>query len=419
MLGKKNSELDYGLYLKILIVGVIWTVLINPAFGQVVLVSSKLRPSRPVGKAKSKAKTKPQPVEESIAEALPPPEAKVTEDKLRFVVTPPQLSQIGMAPDNKEAAKTKAPLLWPDLLGFEFEVIKLDSRGHMEEKRKERARFYVEEMSGGVNLEMVEIPAGTFLMGSSPFELEQVGANYSRGTLKDAKSEVQQRLKMETPQRMVKVPALYFSKYEVTQAQWRAVASLPKVNRELMSDPSNFKGGNRPVEQISWEDAMEFCERLSRATGRRYRLPTEAEWEYACRSGTKWPFSFGETIETDWVNYNGKIPYAGAAKDSNRQQTVPVGSLGVANAFGLYDMHGNVWEWCLDSWHEGYAGAPSDSSVWDKDSDQSVRVLRGGAWDSSAGECRSSERRPASYSFRLNNVGFRVVAEVDTPLASK
>ncbi|MGE0883400.1 MAG: formylglycine-generating enzyme family protein [Blastocatellales bacterium] len=419
MLGNKSSKLNYVLFLKSLIVGLIWTVTYNPAEGQVVLVSSKLRSSRPASKAKPKAKIKPQPVDENVAEALSISETNITGDKLRFVVTLPELSQIGITPDIKEAVKSKIPLSWPELLGFEFEVVKLDSRGHMEEKRKERARFYLEEMSGGVNLEMVEIPAGTFLMGSSTFELEEVEANYSRGTLKDAKSEVQQRLKMETPQRMVKVSALYFSKYEVTQAQWRAVASLPKVNRELMSDPSNFKGGNRPVEQISWEDAMEFCERLSRATGRRYRLPTEAEWEYACRSGTKWPFSFGETIETDWVNYNGKIPYAGAARDSNRQQTVPVGSLGVANAFGLYDMHGNVWEWCLDSWHEGYAGAPSDSSVWDKDSDQSVRVLRGGAWDSSAGECRSSERRPASYSFRLNNVGFRVVAEVDTPLTSK
>lgn len=419
MLGNKSSKLNYVLFLKSLIVGLIWAVTYNPADGQVVLVSSKLRSSRPASKAKPKAKIKPQPVDENVAEALSISETNITGDKLRFVVTPPELSQIGITPGIKEAVKSKTPLSWPELLGFEFEVVKLDSRGHIEEKRKERARFYLEEMSGGVNLEMVEIPAGTFLMGSSTFELEEVEANYSRGTLKDAKSEVQQRLKMETPQRMVKVSALYFSKYEVTQAQWRAVASLPKVNRELMSDPSNFKGGNRPVEQISWEDAMEFCERLSRATGRRYRLPTEAEWEYACRSGTKWPFSFGETIETDWVNYNGKIPYAGAARDSNRQQTVPVGSLGVANAFGLYDMHGNVWEWCLDSWHEGYAGAPSDSSVWDKDGDQSVRVLRGGAWDSSAGECRSSERRPASYSFRLNNVGFRVVAEVDTPMTSK
>jgi len=97
---------------------------------------------------------------------------------------------------------------------------------------------------------------------------------------------------------------------------------------------------------------------------------------------------------------------------------VTVGSLAIANAFGLYDMHGNVWEWCQDSWHAGYTGAPSDSSVWEKEED-TLRILRGGAWDSSAGECRSSERRPASNSFRLNNVGFRVVAEIDIPLASK
>ncbi len=419
MLGTTNRKISYGLCLRVLITVVVMAVLISPAIGQVVLVSSKLRPSRPANKSKSKPKNKPQPAAETILETLPSPETAMSEAQLSFVVTPPLLSQMGIASDKNDGASEKVTPISPELLGFEFDVVKLDSRAHVEERRKERARFYVEAMSGGVSLEMVEIPAGTFLMGSSPFELEQVEANYSRGTLKDAKSEVQQRLKMETPQRVVKVPALYFSKYEVTQAQWRAVASLPKVSRELMSDPSNFKGGNRPVEQISWEDAMEFCERLSLATGRRYRLPTEAEWEYACRSGTRWPFSLGDTVDTDWVNYNGKIPYAGASKDTNRQQTVAVGSLGVANAFGLYDMHGNVWEWCLDTWHEGYTGAPTDNSAWEKDGEPSVRVLRGGAWDSSAGECRSSERRPASYSFRLNNVGFRVVAEADMPLEAK
>ena len=331
--------------------------------------------------------------------------------KLNFEITPPSLNK----PESGNPAKPK-PL--PELLGYEFDVIHVDDKGRLEERRKERARFYVEDAGGGVKLEMVELPAGSFVMGSNQGDLEQIENNYARALSKEARPVLQSRLLSETPQRTIKVSSFYMSKYEVTQAQWRAVAGLPKVNHELMSDPSAFKGGNRPVEQISWEDAVEFCERLSRLTGRRYRLPTEAEWEYACRAGTTWPFSLGGTIEPDWVNYNGRQPYASASKDTYRQQSVAAGSLGVANAFGLYDMHGNVWEWCLDVWHENYAGAPVDGSAWLSEAEKPPRVLRGGAWDSPAGECRSSERRQAAALLRMNNVGFRIVAEIDAPLVS-
>jgi len=307
MLGTYSKKSKFRLSAEIALALFILAAMTGSAIGQVVLVTSKLRPSRVSSKSKSRPKSKQQPVPESIEEAVPAqaaepapaPESAFPHEQLSFVVNPPPLSKMEAANGRKEARESREPAdsrsstLWPNLLGYEFEVIKLDERGHTEERRKERARFYVENLNGGVNLEMVEIPSGTFLMGSSPFGLEQIEMNYSRGGLKDSKSELQQRLKAETPQRIVKVSAFFVGKYEVTQAQWRAVASLPKVNRELMSDPSHFKGGNRPVEQISWEDAVEFCERLSRATGRHYRLPTEAEWEYACRSGTKWPFSLG------------------------------------------------------------------------------------------------------------------------------
>jgi formylglycine-generating enzyme required for sulfatase activity len=156
---------------------------------------------------------------------------------------------------------------------------------------------------------------------------------------------------------------------------------------------------------------VEFCERLSRATGRRYRLPTEAEWEYACRAGAQWPFHFGQAIIPEWANYHGRYPYAAAPKSAHRQQTIPVGSLGIANAFGLYDMHGNVWEWCLDSWHDNYFSSPEDGSSWEEGGVGYLKALRGGAWDSSAGECRVSSRNRITSSLRLNNVGFRVVAE--------
>ncbi|MDX2040117.1 MAG: formylglycine-generating enzyme family protein [Acidobacteriota bacterium] len=361
-------------------------------------------------KSKSKKKTQApvaQPAQQTaeLAPIIPPAST------LSFAITPPPLGKV-----EPESPVTSKAL--PELLGYEFDVVQIDERGRLGERRKERARFYIEDEGGGVKLEMVELPAGSFVMGSNQNDLEMIGTDYARSLGKDAKPTLQTRLLSETPQRTVKLPGFYMSKYEVTQAQWRVVAGLPKVNQELMSDPSAFKGGNRPVEQISWEDAVEFCDRLSRLTGRRYRLPTEAEWEYACRAGTTWPFSLGGTIESDWVNYNGRLPYAFAARDAYRQQTIVVGSLSVANAFGLYDMHGNVWEWCLDAWHGNYSGAPSDGSSWQADGEKVPRVLRGGAWDSPAGECRSSERKQATSLLRLNNVGFRVVAEIEAPLAT-
>ncbi|NEO36560.1 MAG: formylglycine-generating enzyme family protein [Moorea sp. SIOASIH] len=253
-------------------------------------------------------------------------------------------------------------------------------------------QYFAEDLGNGITLEMVAIPGGTFVMGSP--ETEEGHSND------------------ESPQHQVTVKSFLMGKYPVTQAQWQAVAALPQVNRELEPNPSYFKGEDRPVERVSWDDAVEFCERLSQHTKRPYRLPSEAEWEYACRAGTTTPFHFGETITTDLANYNGNYTYGSGSKGKFAQETTPVGSFGVANEFGLYDMHGNVWEWCADHWHSNYKGAPTDGSVWEEFNDNynNNRLLRGGSWVLNPASCRSASRYDAFPGFRHSYViGFRVV----------
>ena len=278
------------------------------------------------------------------------------------------------------------------LNGFEFDTVTVHSSGSVTNRLKGQGQYFTEDITG-VLLEMVEIAGGTFLMGSPNSEAD--------------------RSSEEGPQHQVIVPTFYMGKYEVTQAQWRAVASLPKVKRELKTGPSHFKGDNLPVEQVSWGDAMEFCERLSRVTGRQYRLPTEAEWEYACRAGTTTPFAFGGTVTPELVNYDGNFPYAQASKGMYREKTTPVGNMGVANGFGLYDMHGNVREWCLDTWHKNYNDAPPDGRVWEG-GDTRYRVLRGGSWFGYANNSRAANRVKNLPDFRADYYGFRVVLAART-----
>jgi len=159
------------------------------------------------------------------------------------------------------------------------------------------------------------------------------------------------------------------------------------------------------VEQVSWNDAIAFCNKLSQKTGRRYRLPSEAEWEYACRAGTKTPFYFGETITTELANYDGTSTYAAEPKGKYREQTTEVGSF-PPNAFGLYDMHGNAWEWCEDSYHTSYEGAPKDGSSW-IDNDNNYHLLRGGSWINDPQNCRSACRND-DFNIVIGNIGFRV-----------
>jgi len=272
---------------------------------------------------------------------------------------------------------------------FEFATVTLDENGRVIGEERGLARQFTEELSSDVQLDMVQIEGGKFMMGSPENEADRFGD--------------------EGPQHEVNVPDFFIGKYAVTQAQWKVVAGWEKVEIELKPDPSNFKGENRPVENISWDEAKEFCKRLAKKTGREYRLPTEAEWEYACRAGTDSPFAFGETITPDYVNYDGNFPYAKAKKGKYRKETVEVGSLGVANGWGLYDMHGNVWEWCEDLWHGNYEGAPRDGSAWLSGGDSSRRVVRGGSYGNFARYCRSAYRYNYVPASRIHDLGFRVV----------
>lgn len=252
---------------------------------------------------------------------------------------------------------------------------------------------------------LIEIPAGSFLMGSPPNEA--------------------QRSLDEGPQHLVQLQGFFISQTPITQAQWREVAEwtpqdTERWGRELNPNPSRFSGQSdsdrRPVEQVSWYDAMEFCHRLSQRTGRHYTLPSEAQWEYACRAGTTTPFAFGATLSAKLANYDANYTYGDGPRGEYRAETTPVGMF-PANAWGLHDMHGNVWEWCLDRWHDRYAGAPSDGSAWlmpSADEDESM-LLRGGSWIGGPGGCRSACRAPFQLGIAGIFVGFRVVAGPGEP----
>ncbi|MEH2336178.1 SUMF1/EgtB/PvdO family nonheme iron enzyme [Nostoc sp.] len=261
----------------------------------------------------------------------------------------------------------------------EFETVTVDEKGQVIKRDpNKQAKFFKEDLGNDITLDMVQILAGSFNMGSPPGEKD--------------------RETIEEPQHVVNVPAFFIGKFEVTQEQYQQI---------MGNNPSNFKGLKRPVEQVSWNDAVDFCNKLSQKTGRKYRLPSEAEWEYACRAGTKTPFYFGETITTELANYKGDSTYASEPQGIDRQETTEVGSF-PPNAFGLYDMHGNVWEWCQDTWHDSYKGAPQNGSAW-INNDIDYHYLRGGSWLNNPVNCRSACR---NCNLRVNlyyNFGFRIV----------
>jgi formylglycine-generating enzyme required for sulfatase activity len=277
-----------------------------------------------------------------------------------------------------------------------FETVLLDERGEVTQRSIYPTKLVKEALGNGIELELVNIPVGSFQMGSPRTEAESTDR--------------------ERPQHSVMLKSFFMGKYPVTQAQWKAVASFSKIKIDLNPDPSRFKGNNLPVETVSWNEAVEFCARLSQKTGKKYRLPSESEWEYACRSETKTPFHFGETITQELANYDGSTAYGKGPKGAYRKKTTEVGSFKVANAYGLYEMHGNVWEWCQDYWHDSYEGSPADGSAWITGGNASSRLLRGGSWVNDPGECRSAFRIGLAPDYRLDTFGFRVVC--DSPRTS-
>jgi formylglycine-generating enzyme required for sulfatase activity len=281
------------------------------------------------------------------------------EEKIRQL----EIEKQKVAEERRQAEENKGKL-------FKFQIVTVNARGKIIKRIPKKARYQTEDLGNGVTLEMVYIPEGRFLMGSPETEK---GRNSDEG-----------------PQHQVTLEPFYMGKYPVTQAQYKAV-----MGKNPSYFKSWFKGKNRPVEQVSWHDAVEFCKRLSEMTGRTYRLPSEAQWEYAARAGTTTPFYFGDTITSKLANYN-----------SNK--TTDVGSF-PPNAFGLYDMLGNVWEWCADPWHDNYEGAPTDGSVWEEDPSRNKRVRRGSSWDLNADFCRTAYRDWHVPGGRFDKVGIRVV----------
>ena len=270
-----------------------------------------------------------------------------------------------------------------------------------------------EQLVEGVALTMLRIPAGSFEMGAPQTEAESI--------------------ETERPVHRVTLGEFLLGQTPITQAQWRAVAEWMRLGNEpvdrwpesldpdpvaKLTFPERFRGEQRPVVNVSWFDAQAFCQRLALRTGKNYTLPSEAQWEYACRAGTTTPFHYGATISTELGNYNGREVYGDGEKGEYRQQTTDVASF-PANPWGLHDMHGNVWEWCADYWHYNYEEAPIDERAWvgrETDQNQNAnkikvsanRLLRGGSWYGPPRNCRSAYRDYSRPGNRGLSIGFRV-----------
>ncbi|MEB3310593.1 MAG: formylglycine-generating enzyme family protein [Snowella sp.] len=266
---------------------------------------------------------------------------------------------------------------------YKFQSVTVNVKGEITQWTPGIAQYYREKLDKGIYLDMVYIPGGTFMMGSPASEKK---TDWSDGR--------------EEEQHLVTLEPFWMGKFAVTQKQWRAIMGW---------NPSRFKNDQHPVEQVSWNHCQQFCQKLSEFTGKNYRLPSEAQWEYACRAGTTTPFNCGETLITDLVNYDGTEVYAAEKNEIFWDSTEEVG-LFPPNAYGLYDMHGNVWEWCEDEWHDNYDEAPSDGSAWvDNHSDSDGRIIRGGSWHSHPIYCRSANRYYFHRNFSISYLGCRVV----------
>ncbi len=239
---------------------------------------------------------------------------------------------------------------------------------------------YTENING-VTLDLVRVPQGTFIMGNDRSPNPE-----------------------EKPAHQVSLKSFYLGQYEVTRGQWNLVRALPKINRDLEQMFIGTSNGwtreeTTPADFMFWGDAVEFCDRLSKFTGKKYRLPSEAEWEYACRAGTTTEYSFGDQVDFSLAHFKNSL---------TAPPLLPIGKIGYSNNWGLFEMHGNVAEWCLDAEHPNYIGAPTDGSAWGLGGG----CQRGGAYDWYATLGRSSARLFWTRNLRISEFGFRVVAEI-------
>lgn len=304
-----------------------------------------------------------------------------------------------------EIPDAKIPPIISDSLGrlsdLTFAVPMLNETGYQMSTVKKVVSYFMEN---NIRLEMAQIRGGRFLMGTNWAEIEKAYSDSINH--KDALT--RETIAAEMPQHQVNIAGFFMSKYEITQAQWQAVmGNLPD------DIPQKFRGESFPVINISWHKANEFCQKLSLLTGKTYRLPTEAEWEYAAKAGTDAPFGFGQSINSNLANFRATVPYLSAAKGEYREKLIAVGSLNALNGFGLADMHGNVWEWTADNWSDDYNNARTNGSAWMTNAQdyRLYRVIRGGSWDSIGNNCRSTHRRKQPQTYGSEKIGFRVVMQ--------
>ncbi len=318
----------------------------------------------------------------------------------------------------------------PPLTSYNAEYAVVDDRGGVNLHTRPTKLFSLD--LDGVPLNMVEIPGGSFDMGINDSDIKWLDAEYTMHQkysdpreAQTAEGNAKKLVRAQLARHRVSVPPFYIGQYEVTREQWRAIASRAdlKVSIDLANpDPSTSQSQGLtkaqanmlPVESVTWFDAKEFCDRLSKLTGYKFRLPSEAEWEYACRAGSDKHFHTGNLLPPEMSNYDGRSRYRIEQRGEDRfrrQKTTPVGSF-KPNAFGLFDLHGNVWEWCLDPWHNDYQGAPTDGSAWLNDGNDVFRVQRGGNYDAVGYECRCGHRSYDRPDSKSSQKGFRVIMEV-------
>ena len=272
---------------------------------------------------------------------------------------------------------------------FSFETVTVNDRGDIIDRQKKLAFYYTENLGGGIELEMVYIPAGSLTIRAENNE-----------------------------EKIIDIPSFHIGKYPVTQSQYQAVIGK---NPSYFNVKQGLPYSNRmPVEQVSWANAQNFCSVLHINTKKYYKLPDEFQWEYACRAGTKTPFYFGDTITTSLVNYdsNGKFAYAKEPQtDESQKRTTTVG-LYPPNSFGLYDMHGNVWEWCKDRKPEEHRRYIGRGHHYANLSNKKYSLIKGGCWYSSPHQCQSEVssawlQEDLENNFHFKRIGFRVICRSD------